>query len=125
MPCLQLFNQLSAVNKALHDLGVAGILYDNPAIQALYRMRGELLGATGVTFPRKQALIKAIIGLSPGSIRVWFDNETGWMVEARESPGAHPSYHQIDAQTAGILAGPDPPADLVHSFMREDEFVGN
>ncbi len=124
MPCNYLYKQLQGVNKALRDLTGVGILEDNPAYQALRSLRNELLAATGITFPRRQALLKVIIGLSPGGIRVWYDSETGWNVEARETPGANPVYHSIDAQTAAILLKPDPPPELVHSFMKESAYIG-
>ena len=118
------YTQLTNVNGALRALGVAGLSPLSAPYRELYKLRGELMGKLLGLFPRMSSLLKIIVGLSPGELRVWFDNETGWMAEARETPGAPPVYRQITEEQAIILLKPNPPADMVHGLFKPDDYLG-
>lgn len=118
------FNQLNAIDDSLRGLRLSGILPGIPGYDALYKMRGELMGKLGLKAPKPVQLIMKLARLSPGEITLWMDGESGWMTEARVKPGAPPVYKAATAEVAmAIIKG-----ELTHEqeaeLMKPDEYIG-
>jgi len=110
-----MMQQIGELDKALGRLRTRGFGPGTGPFEELWRIRGRVFGQVGFKFPREITQILRIIGLSPGTLAIWFDIEAGWMVEARISAGAAPVYRSISADAAiDILQG-----KLTHEFEAE------
>jgi len=94
------YNELNELERQLTVMRRWGVLPTDPGYLRLWRARGTAMGKLGLVQPRTTTLIKAIIGLSPGELKLWSDAELGWMVEVRTKPGAPPVYRYIGDDTA-------------------------
>jgi len=100
------YNALSRLDRALRTLTNAGIGGENPVFSQIYRARGALMGNVGVRVPRSVSSLIKILGLSPGSVQLFFDADLGWVSDARETSGAAPVYHAIgDDMALKIIQG--------------------
>lgn len=89
------WRQVHELDTALATMRRYGIPETAEAYQTLYRQRGTLIAKIGYKFPTATNLIGSVAGLSPGVIKVWYHNESGWMSEARAKPGAPPVYKRV------------------------------
>jgi hypothetical protein len=112
------------VQEDLNKLSGAGFLPDNPVVKLVSEVRSKVLGRFGVSIPRVPSLLSLISGLSPGTLRVWYDYELGFFVEARRAPGTTPVYRAIPTDTAILLLKDEPDMDLAHRYMELAEYVG-
>lgn len=118
------YRQVTEIDRALKVLRLNGILEDSLPYKSLYSLRGKILKQIGIKFPRVPSLLKLVAGLSPGTIKVWHDAESGFMSEARAKEGAPPVYkHVTDEVAVSILKG-----ELTHELelelMTPDEYIG-
>lgn len=127
MGCGVFFKQLNEVNRSINSLMLSGFGPGSSAFQELSKMRGELLGrqAAGQALPRINVNLRTLAGLSEGLVRVWFDIETGFFSEGRESPLARPVYNPITADEAARLLREDPDVDLAHDLMARIPDIDN
>ena len=123
-PCKELYSQLDHIDEALKQLRLGGVLPTNPAYQAVWKLRGELMGKLGFKTPRGIVGVLKLLALSPGSIQVWFDAEAGWVSEARAGPGAPPVYRYIDAATAVTIIKGGLTHELEAKLMEPDSYIG-
>lgn len=126
MPCSVIAQRyaLASVNKSLRALTAAGFGPLTEPYQVVARLRNTLLSGLGLTVPKPVNLVRSLVGLSPGSVRVWFDGDSGWFTEARVAPGAPPVYrHVTDAVAATILRG-EMTHELEAELMKPDDYVG-
>ncbi len=93
-------HQLGEVEKALDLLRGAGFGSGTSPFRILERERAKLLSNIGVKLPRTTNLLIKLIGLSPGVMVLYHDNEEGFMVEARRTPQADPVYHLVQGDVA-------------------------
>ena len=106
--------ELNKINDTLSTLTRLGFGPGDDAFNAVYKARGAALGKLGLTQARTTSLLKLLVGLSPGTLRLFLDAERGYLVEATESPGARPVYKYVGDDVAErILKG-----ELTH-----DEFM--
>jgi len=92
--------------------------------QALASVRSSLSLNLGVMIPKPMTIMRSLLGLSPGTIKVWHDTESGWFTEARAAEGAPPVYrHVTDGLAVTILKG-----ELTHEAFEAlkvpDEYIG-
>lgn len=118
----QQIRELENVLKALHPhLELPGV---SDAYKSLYSLRGKLLAQVGLKFPRTITLVLKLAGLSPGTVTLWHDVESGWLVEARAKLGAPPVYHYVKDEVAiNILSG-KLTHELEAELMTPDDYMG-
>ena len=116
--------QLGNIDDALGRLRLKGIGPGVPGFDSIYKIRSEVLSKIGYKVPRDMLNIIKLVGLSPGTVTVWFDTETGWFSEARERPGAPPVYHAIDADTAVALVSGELTKELEERLMAPVDYLG-
>lgn len=108
----------------MSGLRLHGISITNPAMTELSALRGKLLAQIGIKYPRVTSLLAKIIALSPGSVKLWHDVESGWMVEARSKPEAPPVYHSVDDEEAAMIVRGEMTHELEERLMTPDEYIG-
>lgn len=124
MPCQYKYIQANTITGALRTLGLNSYSMKLPIYGELMALRSQILADILPATPRISIMLRTIIGLSPGSVRVWLDTEQGWMAEGRKSPGAQPAYHHITEAEAQALMQEHPDPDLAHRMMEPDPYVG-
>ena len=123
MGCAYAQRQALKLSDALGDLSLRGILPENPVYSILERELGGLRTKFGLKVARGVIQLLRLVGLSPGEFRLWWDMEGGWMVEAREKPGAPPVYRYVDAETAVRIIKGDIDHELEERLMAPAEPV--
>jgi hypothetical protein len=120
------YTQLSEINQALSHILKAGLGPLSEPYQALYKLRGEVMGRLGLKAisPRNVLKIASLIGFSPGEVRVFFDSEVGWIAEGRKEPEGQPVLRHITPDQAINLMSSSPDPNLVHQLMELDPYVG-
>jgi len=116
--------QLFRLDRAVYQMTKEGIPELSTPFQAVLQARGQLRLSFGFKVPRSVLSLLKMYGLSPGTIMLWLDTESGYMVEARERPGAPPVYHYVsDDMAMAILKG-----ELTHELetylMTPDPYIG-
>jgi len=124
MPCKFRLSQISTVNGALRAMGISRTGLQLPAFRELTNLRSALISEILPSTPRTAMAILRLVGLSPGSVRVWLDTEYGWMAEGRKTPGDPPVYHHITEAEAIRLMSKPPDAELAHRLMEPDSYAG-
>lgn len=146
MGCGVNWTKLHRVEKDMATLRRLGVEESHRAYQALYRQRGELLARMGKKLPRKQIAMAyeevvsrlRTLGLvyasaSPGYtreelkdavIRTWWDDEMGFMTEARFRRGSHPIYNSISAEDAALFIKGEETGEMIATAFHEDEYLG-
>lgn len=124
MPCQYKYIQANTITGALRTLGRSTYSINLPIYGELMALRSQLLADILPATPRLSVLLRTIIGLSPGSVRVWLDTEQGWMCEGRKEPGSTPVYHHITDTEAQELMQEHPDPELAHRMMEPDPYVG-
>ncbi len=100
------------------------ILETSDAYQRLFSIRGKLLAQVGFKFPRTVVQLAKLAGLSPGTITLWHDIESGWMSEARGKPGAPPVYRAVNDDVAMTILKGELTKELETTLMTPDEYIG-
>ena len=124
MGCGIYWNQIRELEKAMGTMRRFGILESNPAFRQLFAARGKLMAQVGFKFPRTIIQLVKLVGMSPGSITLWEDIESGWMAEGRVKPGAPPVYHYITDEQAVAIINRDVSPELHDYLMTEDPYLG-
>lgn len=88
------------------------------------RVGDQLKINIGLRLPKPVAFILKLVGLSPGSITLWYDAECGWLTEARATPDAPPVYHYVEDNTAISLFKGELTHELEEVLMTPDTYLG-
>jgi len=116
--------QVNELDRAMGTMRRYGIPEESDAYQSLWGQRGRLMAEIGQKFPRETLQMRLISALYSPVIRLWHDIESGWMVEAREKPGAPPVYKSVSDEVAmAILKGEVTP-ELEEELVTPDEYLG-
>jgi len=118
-----LWEQIHVIEREIDKLRILGLTEQMPILRELFHVRSQLLSLRAAAVPKPTRLILTLLGLSPGEFRVWFDIETGWMVEARREKGAPPIYHSIDAETALKISNRELTPELEKRLLTPSEIV--
>jgi hypothetical protein len=118
------WKEINTIDKTLSVMRRSGLGPGNLGYNELWKLRGKLFGQMGFRKPTVPAVIKLLMGLSPGEIRVWNMGEKGFMTEAREKPGAPPVYHHVSDEMAIALLKGDLTHELETELMKPDEYLG-
>ena len=124
MPCQYKYRQANTITGALRTLGLSPYSMHLPIYGELMALRSQILSEILPATPRVSMLLRTIIGLSPGTVRVWLDTERGWMCEGRKTPGAALVRHHISDAEALALMQEHPDPALAHRMMEPDPYVG-
>jgi len=92
--------------------------------RALSEARSALLGNIGFKIPRNVFSLLKLYGLSPGTIQLWLDEESGYFVEARAKSGAPPVYHHITDEVAMVILKGQLTHELEAELMKPDDYQG-
>lgn len=124
MGCGIYWAQVNELDRAMGTMRRYGIPEESDAYQSLWGQRGRLMAEIGQKFPRETLQMRLISALYSPVIRLWHDIESGWMVEAREKPGAPPVYKSVSDEVAmAILKGEVTP-ELEEELVTPDEYLG-
>ena len=118
-------HQVTEVERALNSLRAAGIGEATAPFRILERERAKLLRNIGVKLPRATNLLFRLVGLSPGVIALFHDNEEGFMVEARRSVQAEPVYHIVPSDVAMKVLKHDISPELQEFLMTPETDIDN
>lgn len=124
MGCGVYWNQIHRLDESMDTMRMHGILPGSEPFDELYSLRGKLMGQIGIKFPRTTSFLAKLIALSPGSITVWHDVESGFMSEARAYPGAPPVYKAVSNEVAMALLKKELTKELEKELMTPDEYLG-
>ena len=126
MPCnlASQFQALNEVNRTLRVLTKVGFGPMTEPFEAVNKLRSELLGSMGLLKPKPTSLIKLLAGLSPGSVKLFYDGDYGWVTDARTKPGAPPVYHHVSDDIAVALLKGELTKELEALLMKPDEYLG-
>jgi hypothetical protein len=122
--CYAIWEQVHNIEREINKLRTLGITQQMPVYRELYHLRARWVNMLGLKTPKVTQLVATVLGLSPGEFRVWFDIETGWMVEARREKGADPVYHSVDAETAVKVSNRELTPELEKWLLTPSEYIG-
>ena len=80
----------------------------------------DLLAAAGISFVRLSPEVP-VEELQDAVLRIWHDEETGYMAEVRTSPKAPPVYHKLSDQESRLLQARRPPPELMQRLFSHEE----
>ena len=124
MGCGVYWQQVHETDRALDALRLHGISELSDAYRAVSNVRGRLMAQVGIKFPRITTLLIKLFGLSPGTISLWHDVESGWMSEARARPGAPPVYKRVSDEVAAAILKREVTPELEAQLLTPDEYLG-
>jgi len=124
MGCGIYWAQVNELDRAMGVMDRYGIDPGSDAYQSLYRQRGGLMAQIGQKFPRTTLQMRLITALYSPVIRLWHDIESGWMVEAREKPGAPPVYKSVGDELAMAILKGEVTHELEEELAKPDEYLG-
>lgn len=125
MACGVWYQQINTVDRALSDMRSFGFSIDFRPFRILQDSRIKLLRQIGVKLPKVISLLIKFIGLSPGVIALWLDNESGFMSEARTTPSSPPVYKSVSSQLAMKILSHDISPELEEFLMTPDVDIDN
>jgi len=92
-----------------------GVPTNVPSYLKLDRVRAEYRLQIGIRIPRPVTFLMKLVGLSPGTLRLFHDGDFGFLVELRDYEGAPPRYRHIsDDLSATIVKG-----ELTHEMFKQ------
>ena len=90
----------------------------------LTRIDDYMFAQLGFKIPKPMTLLLKLFGLSPGTISVWHDAESGFFTEARAMPGAPPVYRAVSDEVAITILKGELTHDLEDTLMTPDDYLG-
>ena len=118
------YRALNELDRTLRVLTRAGFGPLTEPYAAVFKMKGDLMGKLGLRIPKATGLLRALVALSPGSLRLYHDSECGFMTEAREKPGGPPVYHHVTDDVAITILRGEMTHELEAELMKPDEYLG-
>jgi len=118
------YRQINEIQRTLRTLTRAGFGPLTEPYQAVYKLQGELMSKLGLRIPKSMSIMKLLKFLSPGSVKLFHDAESGWFTEAREKDGAPPVYHHVSDDTAMTILKGEMTHELEAELMKPDEYLG-
>lgn len=118
------WDEVHKLDKQLSSMRRWGVLESDPGYQALWRARGAALAKVGTRVPRLTTPVWGVLALSPGQIQLFADAEVGWLVEARDRPGAPPVYKYVSDEVAEKLVTGQLTKELELELMSPDTYIG-
>jgi len=122
-----LFHQYGAIRELERSMSVLyryGLGKGTGPYDALFRARTNIWKSIGIKQFRLTTLVRMLFGLSPGSIKVWHDAESGFFTEARARPGAPPVYRAVSDEVAVTIVKGELTHKLEEELLTPDEYLG-
>jgi len=119
------WNQIRELERALGSLRRLGLDELNPTFKVFGEVRRSLYAQIGTKFPKPISLILKLVGLSPGTLTLFHDSESGWLTAARSRPGAPPVYRKVSDEIALQLIRGEVTHALEESLLIPDENIDN
>lgn len=116
--------ELDELNRALGVLRKYNILETSDAYKQLLSLRGKLMSQLGLKAPKPTTLLKLLVGLSPGTIKLWHDADYGWFTEATERPGSSPVYRKVTDEVAMAILKDELTHELEATLFTPDDYQG-
>lgn len=124
MGCGVKWRQIDEIDRALGSLRRTGLGPGTTPFDTLWKLRGKIYGQIGFKFPRTLTQLIKVFGMSPGTITLWHDVESGWMSEARVRPGAPPVYKRVSDEVAMAILKKEVTKELETKLHTPDEYLG-
>jgi len=124
MGCGVYWSQINELERALGTMRKFGISELSGPYQELFKLRGKLMAQVGIKFPRTVTQLLKLLALSPGTLTLWHDVESGWMTEARAAPGAPPVYKKASDEVAMAILKGEITHELEQQLLTPDEYLG-
>jgi hypothetical protein len=124
MGCGVYWSQINELERALRTMRTFGISELSGPYQELFKLRGKLMAQLGIKFPRVTTPLLKLLALSPGTLTLWHDVESGWMTEARAAPGAPPVYKKASDEVAMAILKGEVTHELEQQLLTPDEYLG-
>lgn len=118
------YGAIRRLEKSMSGLKLGGLGPGTEVFDILAKARADIWKSVGIKQPKTMSILRLLLGLSPGSIRVIHDAESGWMTEAREKPGAPPVYHYVSDEVAAQILQGKLTHELELELMKPDEYQG-
>ncbi len=112
------------MRKALNLMRGKGILPTAPNFLNLQKISGAYQLRIGFSIPKPITLILKLLGLSPGTVTLFHDADSGFFVDARAYEGAPPVYHHVTDDVAGVILEGGLTHELEAELMKPDEYLG-
>jgi hypothetical protein len=117
-------SMLNEIERAKSILLKAGYGVIDPPYLNLLRAGRMSLASFGLKVPRPMTLIIKLVGLSPGTITLWHDAESGFFTEARAKEGAPPVYRHVTDEVAIKILKGELTHELEVELMTPDDYIG-
>jgi len=124
MGCGVYYQQIRELERAMGTMRKFGIDELSPSYQQLFSARGKLMAQVGFKFPRTISQLVRLLGMSPGTISLWHDVETGWMSEARATPRGRPLYKKVSDELAMSILKNDLSPEQKEYLHTPDTYIG-
>jgi len=125
MGCGVYWKQVREVERALGFLRRLGFTSASPSYREIFSLQGKLRKQIGLKLPRTVSMILKLVGLSPGTLTLWHDVESGWMSEARARPGAPPVYKAASDEVAAAIIKGEVTHELEERLLDPDVDIDN
>jgi len=146
MGCGVYWQKMGLADQTLAGMREFGIAETDPAYQHIWHERGKLLGVIGQKTARQTSIILHVdmlsrmqtLGLEYAShsrgytiedlkdavLKLWWDDEEGFMSEGRIKPGSPPIYRRLTDKEAFIFIKGEETGALIATAFTEDEYYG-
>ena len=118
------YRETNEIERAKATLLKAGYGVIDPPYLNLLRAGRMTIANYGFKVPRPSTLILKLVGLSPGTITLWHDAESGFFSEAKERPGAVPVYKHLSDDDAMAILIKDISPKLHDWLFEPDDYLG-
>ena len=115
---------LARLDRGMEMMRLEGIPELSTPFRALSEARSQLMRNIGIKMPRNVVSLLRLYGLSPGTIQLWHDDESGFFTEARATPGAPPIYKHISDDVAIVLLKGELTKELEEQLMATVDYLG-
>ena len=118
------YRQIHEYESSLQKLTLGGFGPGTAPFNILYEARNKVLASVGLKASKSVLSILRLVGLSPGSVNLWHDGESGFMTEAKTKPGAPSVYKRVPIEVALTILKGEMTHDLEDQLMTPDDYMG-
>lgn len=115
---------LERLDRSMTLMRMEGIPETSTPFSKLFDIRSKVASTLGFKVPRNVSSLMRLFGLSPGTLQLWHDDESGFFTEARAKPGAPPVYHHVEDDVAMTILKGDLTHDQFQQLKMPDEYIG-
>jgi len=116
---------LKRLDRSMGLMRGEGIPETATPFQTLISARSQVQAHLGFKIPRNVSSLVKLYGLSPGTIELWHDDESGFFTDARARPGAPPVYKHVEEEVAMIILKGELTPELEEQLLTPDVAIDN